>query len=400
MIQIAPYDKRPNKDEILKAYFSLLDKALPFFKEDLRNLATEIFKLDKSFAYVLFPKRPVTDTERRKAINTEQIIQSSSEGLHNFLYKRTAGDGHININRLYELLTVPMIEEVWALKGLNFAGNHPQEKMSALLDSVFQYEKISGDKRRMYAFTKQLKTEVCPYCNRIFTATVLKQDSSSDGIRPQIDHFKNKDQYPFFAMSIMNWVPSCGFCNQRKSHKDIKILYPYAEGVGYNYMFRTWYCQTGLSSNCAIYMTGAQESEDSFIISGEIDPYISDESAYADRLKYIQEAGKLDIFSDSEQNVQKKAYIQRLKNSAALFCWESACQHHKSYVLRIFRQNYQFGKEYSASLGRSFRDLFSDSSLTYLRDIRKECWGDAPLSKLTHDIDMEIQDYNRDKYIK
>jgi len=394
VIQLAPYDKRPNRNEILKAYLSLLDRALPFFKEDLYDLAVEKFKLDKNAAQAIIPERPLTNAERLKATGAEKSIEEYSRSLHGFLYEGTARDGHINIDRLYELLTVPMIEEVWTLRGMTFVKDPPQEKTSASLKPVFNYEAASKDKQRMYAFTNQLKTEVCPYCNRIFTSTVLKEGYGPDGIRPQIDHFKNKDRYPFFAMSIMNWVPSCGFCNQRKSDKDNKILYPYAEGAGHNYVFRTCYSRTKTTDRHAIYVTGAKDSESSFMIRGEIDPRIPDETAYAERLRYMQEAGG--AFSDRERDAQKKAYIQRLEESAALFCWEAACQHHKSYVLRMFRQNYQFGREYGASLGRSFRSLFSDPSLTYLRDIRKECWGDAPLAKLTHDIDLEIQAYNRD----
>jgi len=395
VIQITPYNKRSNRADILKAYLFLLDKALPFFKKDLYVLAAEKFELDKNIVQGIFPDQLVTDTERQGAVNAEQDIQSYSRGLHTFLYQHTAGDGHINIDRLYELLTVPMIEEVWALKGMTFAVDPPREKKPSRLESVFNYKAVSRDKQRMYAFTKELKTEVCPYCNRIFTATVMQQTCSADGIRPQLDHFKNKKRYPFFAMSIMNWVPSCGFCNQRKSTQDRKILYPYAEGVGENYLFRTCFSQAETSGGHAIYVTGAQEAENNFVIRGEIVPDIPDEAAYAVRLRYIQEAGQPDIFSASKRAAHKEAYIQRLKESEALFCWVAACQHHKSYVLRMFRQNYQFGKEYGASLGRSFSSLFFDPSLTYLRDIRKEYWGDAPLAKLTHDIDLEIQDYNR-----
>lgn len=395
MIQIAPYDKRPNRDGILKAYLSLLDRALPFFKEDLHALAAEKFELDENTVQRIFPDRSATDTECRGAVNAEKDIQEYSGSLHTFLYQHTAGDGHINIDRLYELLTVPMIEEVWALKGMKFAADPPREKKLGKLKSVFDYEAVSRDKQRMYAFTKELKTEVCPYCNRIFTATVMQQSRGTDGIRPQLDHFKNKNQYPFFAMSIMNLVPSCSFCNLRKSTRDGKILYPYAEGVGENYLFRTYYSQAEASGSRAIYVTGAQDAENSFMIRGEIAPDIPDEAAYVVRLRYIQAAGQLNIFSACERASQKEAYIQRLKESEALFCWEAACQYHKSYVLRMFRQNYQFGKEYGASLGRSFSNLFSDPSLTYLRDIRKEYWGDSPLAKLTHDIDLEIQDYNR-----
>lgn len=394
MIQLEPYSKRPNRDEILKTYLALLDKALPFFKEDLSVLATEKFNLDKNYAQTIFTDLHLTDAKRQKGIDAERAIQKYSKNLHNFLYKQTPGDGHINVSRLYELLTVPMIEEVWALRGMTFATNPPQKGTSELLESVFHYETVSRNKHWTYALTKQLKTEVCPYCNRIFTATIMKEESGQYIIRPQIDHFKNQDKYPFFSMSIMNWVPSCGFCNQRKSFKDIEILYPYAEGAGHNYVFRTCYSCTVGPGNRTIYVTGTENAESSFTICGEIDPRIPDEAAYTERLRYIQESGKSEAFSDEEREAQKNAYIHRLKGSADLFCWEEACQHHKSYVLRMFRQNYQFGKEYRASLGRSFHNMFLDPTLMYLRDIRKEHWGDAPLAKLTHDIDLEIQTYN------
>ena len=394
MIQIKPYNERPNRDEILKTYLVLLDKAFPFFKEDLYHLATKKFELDKNSAQAIVLNQPPTGAERQKGIDAEQTIQTYSKLLHDFLYDQTAGDGHINIDRLYELLTVPMIEEVWKQKGMDFARLLSQKDNSELLKQIFRYEAVSGDKQRMYAFTKQLKTEVCPYCNRIFTATILEEESGQYGIRPQIDHFKSKDKYPFFAMSIMNWVPSCSFCNQRKSAKDIKLLYPYVEGAGQNYVFKTYCSRTDGHTDHAFYVTGAEDTENSFVIRGEIDPCIPDKTAYSKRLRYIKEARKSEVLSDEEQEAQKNAYIQRLSGSAALFCWEDACQHHKSYVLRMFQQNYWFGKEYSASLKRSFRNMFLDSTLIYLKDIRKEHWGDEPLTKLTHDIDLEIQAYN------
>lgn len=394
MIQIKPYNERPNRAEILKTYLALLDKALPFFKEDLYHLATGKFELDKDSVQAIVRNHPPADAERQKGIDAERTIKIFSEHLHSFLYAKTAGDGHINVDRLYELLTVPMIEEVWEQKGMDFARFLPQKDSSEHLKHIFHYEAASGDKQRMYAFTKQLKTDVCPYCNRIFTGTIQKEESGQYEIRPQIDHFKSKNKYPFFAMSIMNWIPSCSFCNVRKSDKDIKLLYPYVEGAGQNYVFKTYCSNTGGHTSHAFYVTGAEDTEGSFVIRGEIDPRIPDKAAYSKRLRYIMEARKSEVLSDDEQEAQKMTYIERLNGSAALFSWEAACQHHKSYVLRMFQQNYWFGKEYSASLKRSFRDLFLDSTLIYLKDIRKEHWGDEPLTKLTHDIDLEIQAYN------
>lgn len=320
MIQIKPYYERPNKNEILTAYLALLDRALPFLKEDLYHLAVEKFELDRDCLQGIVRTRPPTDAERRKGIDAERIIQTYSERLHDFLYDQTAGDGHINVDRLYQLLTVSMIEEVWEWKRMDFAQSPPPKDGAQLLKHIFRYEAVSRDKRRMYEFTKQLKTEVCPYCNRIFTATIQGEEDDPYGIRPQLDHFKSKDKYPFFAMSILNWVPSCSFCNLRKSVKDEKLLYPYVEGAGQNYVFKTYCSPTDGHTGHAFYVTGVEDTENSFIIRGEPDPCIPDQAAYIKRLRCIQEAKKAETLSSEELEAQKMAYMERLKRSADLFC--------------------------------------------------------------------------------
>lgn len=66
-------------------------------------------------------------------------------------------------------------------------------------------------------FILDIGLETCPYCNRNYTYIV------EDGtVKPQVDHFFPKSQYPFLAISYYNLIPSCSTCNglQVKGEKD------------------------------------------------------------------------------------------------------------------------------------------------------------------------------------
>lgn len=57
--------------------------------------------------------------------------------------------------------------------------------------------------------------DVCPYCNRTFIKHVT--DKKTDGrrveIKAQLDHFYDKEKYPYLAVSRYNLVPCCPTCN-------------------------------------------------------------------------------------------------------------------------------------------------------------------------------------------
>lgn len=58
---------------------------------------------------------------------------------------------------------------------------------------------------------------VCPYCNRNYI------NSRDRKLGAEMDHFYSKDQFPMFAVSLYNFIPSCGTCNRIKSNKDLSI---------------------------------------------------------------------------------------------------------------------------------------------------------------------------------
>lgn len=383
MIRLLPYYERPNRSMLLSTYFSLLAKALYFPDEDLNTLAVRYLHLSAQEAGAILKQRDRRRDRFQKATETHRVIWNSCRPLYDFLY--TGGEAELDVDRLYQLLTVPMIEDVWKAKGMDFSNFFlKQDDGRDSLKKIFCYDDISRS-GEIYRFTQLMGTEVCPYCNRIFISTVFDEEQGGGIFRPQIDHFKSQANYPFFALSILNWIPSCGICNQRKSFKTSEILYPYFEEAGENYRFYTS-CKGSGSAN---YLTGEEGAEDSFMICGKLDSRIPDPDAYSGYLLCLQ-AASLPL-SEEELNRQREAYLHRLEESARMFSWENAAQHHKGYVLKIYRRNHQFGKEYAASLQRSFHSLFSDLSLVYLSDIRQEHWGESPLTKLTCDIHQEIQ---------
>lgn len=63
----------------------------------------------------------------------------------------------------------------------------------------------SGFDKRQFIIDSQLS--ICPYCSE-------ENIEPTDNTKKQIDHFLPKRQYPFFALSFYNLIPSCGTCNE------------------------------------------------------------------------------------------------------------------------------------------------------------------------------------------
>lgn len=96
-----------------------------------------------------------------------------------------------------------------------------------------------------YTFCQKLGVNVCPYCNRQYVFTVVKdkmrqpvgskRSPQKRLVRPQIEHFFPKSVYPFFSCSIYNMIPGCSICNSKKSSVDTYLhpmIYPYKEEFG------------------------------------------------------------------------------------------------------------------------------------------------------------------------
>ena len=85
-----------------------------------------------------------------------------------------------------------------------------------------------------YHLAQNLGIQSCTYCNRTYTATVLK-NSGGKLTRPQFDHYFPQSIFPLLALSFYNLIPSCYICNS-SIKKDIVFnldthIHPYVDDV-------------------------------------------------------------------------------------------------------------------------------------------------------------------------
>jgi len=93
-------------------------------------------------------------------------------------------------------------------------------------------------KSTLVELARRLNVKTCPYCNQHYTLYVSNDlqkeyEKKGDGQALfQFDHFIDKDDHPYFSMSLYNLVPSCESCNHNKSQAvfDVK-LNPYEGNV-------------------------------------------------------------------------------------------------------------------------------------------------------------------------
>ena len=310
---------------------------------------TRAIEIWKRYFELLFLHFNLFDKITKKKKN----IEDNASELFSFLFPDKST---LDKNKLLELLT----------------GNPAVLKKSIKIDSengkeivkqIFNYKYLISKYREEFtAFILLLNVNVCPYCGRSFTTTVIEKKESY--VRTcQVDHFYPQAIYPWLALSIWNMIPSCGFCNHQKGDKLIPILYPYKEETGDMYRFTTH------PVNDISYLVGGRDSEEDFMVSLE---------------PAIPPADPADL-SD---------YEKRIENEIDLFKINELYSTHNNYVSCIFRQRYIFGKPYIDSLISSFGNIFRTQedvrATLYLKSIDSNSIGSNPLDKLTRDIDHEI----------
>ena len=93
--------------------------------------------------------------------------------------------------------------------------------------NLFDYNKLyTKEDWNRHKLLALMEIEVCPYCQRNYISS-YEEKTTAD-----LDHFYPKSLYPFLALSLYNFIPSCQICNSRfKSNKDTHdSIYPYEEG--------------------------------------------------------------------------------------------------------------------------------------------------------------------------
>lgn len=98
--------------------------------------------------------------------------------------------------------------------------------VSDILKKVFNYEYFSKtDKKYRSKLLSATKITICPYCDRQYISYYSDDNTTAD-----LDHFWDKSEYPYFSLSLFNFIPSCHICNSTfKGTKELQV-YPYRNG--------------------------------------------------------------------------------------------------------------------------------------------------------------------------
>ena len=216
--------------------------------------------------------------------------------------------------------------------------NLPEGADSAIRGSGTVYKGMKDENKEL--IFNLTDDKVCPYCNRTYIEYV-KKDSLHTTY--ELDHYYNKDDFPFLAVSLYNLIPVCPSCNRIKGKKKF-LYYPYDEKNSYG------------------------DSRFGYEIKG------TDFWTDKDDLDIT-----IDYFNEGLEKDQKNTYIEELY------------QTHKDVAQEIIRKCQYFGKWYAKSLTTAFpADLFQDESeiyrMVFENYLDEEDFGKRPLSKMTRDI--------------
>ncbi|KIQ24915.1 hypothetical protein RT99_02210 [Flavobacterium sp. MEB061] len=74
-----------------------------------------------------------------------------------------------------------------------------------------------------YDLAKSLNINTCIYCNRLYTKTVIKEDTTTI-TRPEFDHWFPRSEFPLLSLSFYNLIPSCHVCNSSVKRANLMTL--------------------------------------------------------------------------------------------------------------------------------------------------------------------------------
>ena len=112
-----------------------------------------------------------------------------------------------------------------------------RKELDEKIEELNEEEKKLDEKRKWsrHKLLSLMKIEVCPYCQRNYISSYEEnndnkpEENNDKKTTATLDHFYPKADYPFLALSLYNFIPSCYVCNTVfKNSKEVQI-YPYEE---------------------------------------------------------------------------------------------------------------------------------------------------------------------------
>lgn len=291
------------------------------------------------------------------------------------------------------------------------------------IEGIFCYANMNKDKgnddNMAYRLVNRLKAETCPFCNRIYTKTLMK-GSDGGGIRPELDHFYPKSKYPYLAVSLFNLIPICSYCNRQKSnHAEMytrsrryrhSIIYPYDEAFDDERGERqaSFRLIPGRKNDICVnyFQTMIGENTD---VSVEIHP-----TKHSDSVEFETPCGvltKTDIetrfraktVNGKDNESEEVDFWNRVDDSINMLRLEKLYNTHEQEIAALLKNRYRYNKSGVDMILGIFleKEIFSQNehevdslvrNTLYFGSLDQELWGDRPLNKLKHDILEQIDE--------
>lgn len=208
---------------------------------------------------------------------------------------------------------------------------------------------------------KDLNLDVCPFCNREYIFKFNDTQQKKARILASLDHFYDKDTYPFLSVSFYNLIPSCSICNSKFKHTKnfhtMQHLHPYEDDFNKKAKFTHFFnVVDGENKNHSI---------------------------------FSKERISLDLKLIDEND-------EKTRNTIETFRLKELYNEHKDIVLeliqkaQIYNESYldELMQNYEGTLFKNREDLLRLITCGYVSD---EDLHKRPLSKLIKDISEELE---------
>lgn len=311
------------------------------------QLLIDTFKIDTKIDNILFDKK--MQSYERKLFNTLKK-----------LLKKIIVSPPYDLEKL-DLEIAPLYKTYIGKKTYGLKGDHKKSALKRAnnkIFSVFDYSFFitKNDGKFAYSFTSNLNITVCVYCNRQYTSTLWTEDGKC---RPTLDHFFGKANFPYFALSFYNLIPSCYTCNS------------------------------------------SLKNQEKFTLGNNLHPFIE---SMLDVLDFSIDISSVDFIEGAIENFNitltpsksctDSRLINKAKANAKVFKIEELYVGHKDYASEIIKNMYYYDRSkvdelfnFKTSTGNKLFETREEVVEFALGNyIRKEKLGTRTLSKFTRDI--------------
>lgn len=218
-------------------------------------------------------------------------------------------------------------------------------KYAQLRNTTLDFKSSSGITIKTFTDIIQLMgITVCPYCNRTFIYSTERNESAKTTC--QIDHFFEKNKYPYLCLSLFNLIPVCSSCNQSKGSKPFGRSPFEIEDVDKGFTFLLEYTMADYTK------------PDAFKVITKIEP---------------------------------RSQLEEQKKTLGL---ETLYAKHNDIGHELFLKQHIYSEDRIMELCESFPELFSSPNevrqLILGNYIDKKDVGKRPLAKMTRDIMMQL----------